>query len=42
VIRPSPRAAAALGIELARLNPARGRASAEAGKEDGQVAGPIF
>jgi NTE family protein len=42
VIRPSAHAAAVLGDELARLDPARIRASAQAGQEDGRAAVPVF
>jgi len=41
-IRPSNRAAKVLGEELARLDPARMRASAQAGQEDGRAAVPLF
>ncbi|HEY6294529.1 MAG TPA: patatin-like phospholipase family protein [Streptosporangiaceae bacterium] len=42
VIRPGGPAAAVLGDELARLDPARIRASAQAGREDGRAAVPVF
>jgi NTE family protein len=41
VIRPTAHAAV-LGDELARLDPARIRASAQAGREDGRAAAPVF
>jgi len=41
VIQPSTQAATTLGDELARLDPARSPAAAEAGREDGRAAAPL-